>query len=87
MRLISHKPLSFNWPEALPPVMRDGYGTHLRAAWCLQARGKSLWPLWQEDLDFGKLTLQGMENLRVFPRADLFNRHVWVCGRHLSRYQ
>ena len=44
-RLISYKPLSFNWPEALPPVKRDGSGTHLRVAWCLQARGKSLWPL------------------------------------------
>lgn len=40
------------------------------------ARGNSLWPLWQEDLDLGKLPLQGVDNLRVFSRAYLLSRYV-----------
>lgn len=48
----------------------------MRAAPGLQASGSSLWPLWLEDLDLGKLPLQRVENLRVFPRVHSLNIHV-----------
>lgn len=35
----------FQLAKKLPPVTRDGAGRPLRVAWCLQARGNSLWPL------------------------------------------
>ena len=66
----------FQLANKLPPVTRGGTGRHLRGAWCLWARGNSLWPLWQEDLDLGKLPLQGVDNLRVFSRVYLLSRYV-----------
>lgn len=46
----------------------------------------SLWPLWLEDLDLGKLPLQRVEPLRVFPRVHSFNRSCvdYVAGLFLG---